>query len=146
MRKTQWLKECIPESKKHLEDNNPTYFATLLPSNQFWRLFQEFRDSVAYLDIETTGLDSWANHITTIAVYDGKSIFHYIYGHNLDDFKEHIEKYKVIVTYNGKCFDIPFIENYMRIRMDHVHIDLRYVLRSIGYRRWFKTMRKNARH
>jgi hypothetical protein len=24
MRKTQWLKECIPESKKHLEDNNPT--------------------------------------------------------------------------------------------------------------------------
>jgi uncharacterized protein len=40
----------------------------------------------------------------------------------------------VVVTYNGKCFDLPFIRNTLRVRMDHVHIDLRYLLASLGYR------------
>jgi uncharacterized protein YprB with RNaseH-like and TPR domain len=40
----------------------------------------------------------------------------------------------VIVSYNGKCFDVPFIENYFNIRLDHAQIDLRYVLYSLGYR------------
>jgi len=38
------------------------------------------------------------------------------------------------VTYNGKTFDVPFIENYFRIRLNHAHIDLRYILGSLGYR------------
>jgi hypothetical protein len=105
----------------------------LLPSNQLWRLFSEFRDSIAYLDIETTGLDSWGNYITTIALYDGKSISYYIHNRNLDDFKKAIEKYKLIITYNGKCFDVPFIESYLKIEINHVHIDLRYLLKSLGY-------------
>ena len=55
-------------------------------------------------------------------------------GQNLNDFIEDIQKYKVIVSYNGKSFDIPFIENYFNIRLDHAQIDLRYVLYSLGYR------------
>ena len=55
-------------------------------------------------------------------------------GQNLDDFIDEIYKYKVIVTYNGKSFDIPFIENYFNIRLDHAQIDLRYVLYSLGFR------------
>jgi len=38
---------------------------------RFWRFSRQFRESTAYLDIETTGLDSWSNEITTIALYDG---------------------------------------------------------------------------
>ena len=133
-KKVQSVKDCIEESTGHLENTNPGYFAQLLPSNQYWRLFPEFRESVAYLDIETTGLDSWINEITMIGVYDGKSITHYLKGKNLADFQEDIRKYKVIVTYNGKCFDIPFIESNLGISIGHVHIDLRYVLASLGYR------------
>lgn len=140
--KVQSIKECIEESKRHLEENNPTYFAELLPSNLLWRLFHEFRDSLAYLDIETTGLNSWGNYITTIALYDGRSISHYIHGHNLDEFMEDIGKYRVIITYNGKCFDVPFIESSMGIKMDHVHIDLRYPLKSLGYRGGLKGCEK----
>jgi uncharacterized protein YprB with RNaseH-like and TPR domain len=104
-----------------------------LPSSEHWRLFPEFRRSIAYLDIETTGLGGPGDHITTIALHDGRSISWYIKGKNLGDFKRDIKRYKVIATFNGKCFDIPFIENEMRITMDHAHIDLRYVLRSLGY-------------
>jgi hypothetical protein len=87
-----------------------------------------------YLDIETTGLDRYYNDITTIALYDGESIQTYVQGHNLEDFIEDIQKYKVIVSYNGKSFDIPFIERYFNIRLDHAHIDLRYILYSLGFK------------
>jgi hypothetical protein len=129
-----FLKEAIGESKRHLYKGNPGYFSKLLASNQSWRLFPEFRDSTVYLDIETTGLDRYFNTITTIALYDGRSIKTYIQGENLDDFIEDIQQYKVIVSYNGKSFDVPFIEQYFNIRLGLAHIDLRYVLSSLGFR------------
>jgi len=127
------LRTCLQDSGKHLETGNPKYFEESLPSNLHWRMFPEFRDSIVYLDIETTGLDSWGNDITSIALYDGKSISYYVNGQNLDDFTNDIQRYKVIVTYNGKSFDIPFIESYFGISLPHAHIDLRYILASLGY-------------
>jgi uncharacterized protein YprB with RNaseH-like and TPR domain len=129
-----FLEQGIGKSKRHLVNGNPAYFSKLLPSNQCWRLFPEFRDSMVYLDIETTGLDRYFNDITTIALYDGQCIQTYVQGQNLEDFIEDIQKYKVIVSYNGKCFDVPFLEQYFNIRLDHAHIDLRYILFSLGYR------------
>jgi len=128
------LQKGIEESRQHLYQNNPVYFSKCLPANQSWRFFPEFRDSIAYLDIETTGLDRHYHSITTIALYDGHEIKTYVQGQNLDDFIDEIYKYKVIVTYNGKSFDIPFIESFFNIRLNHAQIDLRYVLYSLGYR------------
>ncbi len=128
------LQKGIDESRQHLYQNNPVYFSNCLPSNQSWRFFPEFRDSTAYLDIETTGLDRQFNKITTIALYDGQAIKTYVHGQNLDDFIEDIQQYKVIVSYNGKSFDIPFIENFFNIRLNHAQIDLRYVLYSLGFK------------
>ncbi|MEE8430791.1 MAG: ribonuclease H-like domain-containing protein [Candidatus Desulfatibia sp.] len=129
----------LEESKQNLKSYNPNYFSDLLPANQHGRFFPEFRNSTVYLDIETTGLESWGNIITTIALYDSDSITYYINGQNLDDFPDDIGKYKVIVTYNGKTFDVPFIERYFGIKLDHAHIDLRYILGSLGYRGGLKS-------
>ena len=128
------ITEGIQESKRHLRDNNSLFFSDLIPSNQCWRLFSEFRESIVYLDIETTGLDRYFNEITTITLYDGQSIKTYVQGQNLNDFLEDIQRYKVIVTYNGKCFDVPFIERYFNIQLNHAHIDLRYILYSLGFK------------
>jgi uncharacterized protein YprB with RNaseH-like and TPR domain len=127
------IKRHIEESQLHFNKGNLHHFAGSLPSALHWRLFPDFRDSVAYLDIETTGLDAWNNSITTIALYDGKTVATYVQGENLDDFKSDIERFRVLVTYNGKCFDVPFVEWYLKIKLNQVHIDLRYVLRSLGY-------------
>jgi hypothetical protein len=129
-----FLEKGIEESKRHLYQDNPVYFSKCLPANQSWRFFPEFRESTVYLDIETTGLDRYFNDITTIALYNGHEIKTYVQGQNLDDFIEDIQKYKVIVSYNGKSFDIPFIENYFNIRLDHAHIDLRYILHSLEFK------------
>lgn len=102
----------------------------------------EFRASVAYLDIETTGLSRWDSEITTIALYDGSTIRYYVQGQNLEDFLHDIKAYSLMVTYNGKTFDIPFIEGYFKTRLTQGHIDLRYVLKSLGYRGGLKSCEK----
>lgn len=123
----------LEESAEHLSNRNPFFFGQHLPVNQYWRLFPDFRDTIAYVDIETTGLEGWCNKITTIALYDGQAVHTYVNGQNLGDFVRDIEQFKIIVTYNGRCFDVPFIEQYFRIRLDQVHLDLRYLLKSLGF-------------
>ena len=132
--KIEILRRHIQESRHHVAHNDPVYFQKLLPTSLHWRFFPEFRHSTVYLDIETTGLSKYHDTITTIALYDGRSISHYVNGQNLDDFKDDIVRYKVIVSYNGKGFDVPFIEEYFGFSTAHAHIDLRYVLASLGYK------------
>jgi uncharacterized protein len=127
------LSQYLYESLVHLERGNPQHFAAALTANQHWRLFPEFRHTLAYLDIETTGL-GYGSTITTIVLYDGQRIRHYVQGDNLHAFTRDICEYNTVVTYNGKAFDVPFIERCLRIKMPHTHIDLMYVLRSLGYR------------
>lgn len=124
-----------------IENNNPSFFTSQLAASESWRIFSDFRGSIAYLDIETTGLDDFAE-ITTIALYDGKDIFTYVNGKNLDDFVDDIIKYKVIVSYNGKSFDVPFIERYFRIKLRHAQIDLRYILAKLGFKGGLKGCEK----
>jgi uncharacterized protein YprB with RNaseH-like and TPR domain len=45
-----------------------------------------------------------------------------------------IQKYNVIVSYNGKSLDVPFIEIYFGIQLRHAQIDPRCVLGSLGYK------------
>jgi uncharacterized protein YprB with RNaseH-like and TPR domain len=122
------------QSLDRLAAGDARYFADGLPANLHWRLFPEFRHSVAYLDIETTGLGSAWDHITTIALYDGASVRTYVHGRNLDDFPGDVRDYRLLVTYNGKTFDAPFIERVFGIRLGQAHVDLRYVLHSLGYK------------
>lgn len=123
----------IDDSEKHLQKKNPHYFSDGLKSDQHWRLFPDFRDSVAYVDIETTGLDKSYDEITTIALYDGRSVRTYVNGKNLSQFKKDIQDYQVLVTFNGKTFDVPFIKRFFTMEVNHSHIDLRYVLGKLGY-------------
>ncbi len=125
--------EFLDDCEQHLLQGNPQFFAAKLKPDQHWRLFSDFKDSIAYIDIETTGLDRSRDHITTIALYDGKTIRTYVHGKNLDDFPRDLAPYKLMVSFNGKTFDIPFIQSYFGIELNKAHIDLRYVLKRLGY-------------
>ena len=63
-------------------------------------------------------------------------------GENLDDFIKDVFNSKILVTYNGKSFDIPFIEKYFNIKLNHAQIDLRYTLKSLGYGGGLKSCEK----
>jgi hypothetical protein len=128
----QAIADALVASRERLQRRDPAYFAHRLPAAQQWRLYAEFRHRTAYLDIETTGLEADCE-ISTIAVYDGEKMATYVNGQNLDAFIDDIRRYKLLVTYNGKCFDVPVIERHFGQRLDLAHIDLRYVLAALGY-------------
>ncbi len=48
----------------------------------------------------------------------------------------------MIISFNGKTFDIPFIQTYFNCSLDQAHIDLRYVLASLGYKGGLKKCEK----
>jgi len=131
-RRQEDIRAHLERSRINLAKSNPGFFTESLPSSEHWRLFRTFRHKAAYLDIETYSVNQY-NPITTIALYDGQSIFYYIQGRNLEDFADDINNYQMVITYNGKAFDVPIIEKQLRIKMNQAHIDLRYVLASLGY-------------
>lgn len=130
----------LQESENALAEK-PSFFTELLAANEQWRIFPHYRRTTAYIDIETTGLGNGAD-LTTIALYDGSEVKFYVNGRNLDDFLDEIWNYNVLVSYNGKSFDIPFLENYFRIKLPHAQIDLRYVLARLGFKGGLKGCEK----
>jgi uncharacterized protein YprB with RNaseH-like and TPR domain len=122
----------LRESVGRYAEGDAAYFSARLSAAQQWRLFTAFRDTCSYLDIETTGMASGRDHVTTISLYDGRCVRCYVRGDNLDDFVRDVAGYQVLVTYNGRCFDLPFLERDFGITLDQAHIDLRYVLKGLG--------------
>lgn len=139
---TRALRRHIDLSRRHLEAGDCRWFADALPAREHWRLFGEFRRAAAYIDIETTGLSSAHSVVTTIALYDGRNIRHYVRGENLEQFARDIGDYALIITFNGKTFDLPFLREAMGVRLDQPHIDLRYVMRALGYRGGLKAVER----
>jgi uncharacterized protein YprB with RNaseH-like and TPR domain len=132
-RRSRLLEGC-ERSRRALAAGDAAWFAERLPSSERWRLFSAFQQGAAYLDIETTGLDAGRDHVTTVAVYDGIEVRVFVRGDNLDDLPAWLDRYPLLVTYNGATFDLPFLRQQLGIPLDQAHIDLRYVLASLGYR------------
>lgn len=110
-----------------------TFFDRRLPSDHKWRAFGDFQDRALYLDIETTGL-TCDDSITIIGTYDGSETKTFVLGRNLSEAVEEINRYPILVTYNGACFDIPVIQRQFAMACrNHIHIDLRFPLRRLGY-------------
>jgi uncharacterized protein YprB with RNaseH-like and TPR domain len=121
----------LRESVRRHATADAAWFDARLPASQAWRLFHDFRRSCAYLDIETTGMGP-AAEITTIALSDGRSVRTYVRGRNLGDFAADVAEYRLLVTYNGKSFDLPMLRHRLNCRFDQGHIDLRHILAGLG--------------
>lgn len=124
----------INEARKHLHSYNSEYFTNLLRPVEAWRLYDYFKEDTVYLDIETDGLNSW-NDITVIGLYDGIRTKTMIKDINLNykALKEELSKYKMIVTFNGASFDLPFIQKrYPNVLPKVPHFDLRFACKRIG--------------
>ncbi len=135
-------KGCV-DSLERLQNGDALWFAKRLPSPAQWRMYPHFMEKAAYLDIETTGTNADSCEITTIALWDGREIRTYVNGRNLEDFVNDIAEYPLIVSFNGKCFDVPFIEKYFGIRVEAAHIDLRFVFRALGITGGLKGIEKH---
>ncbi len=144
--------DCIPKSKleniktelffsiENLNCSNIKYFCEKLNPNLHYRLAN--LGKIAYVDIETTGLSRWTDQITMIGIYDGKIAKSYIQGQDLEEAYDKLDEFDIIVTFNGKTFDLPFIEQKAKRKYDFLHLDLRYLLKEYDLRGGLKKIEK----
>ncbi|MBN2367442.1 ribonuclease H-like domain-containing protein [Candidatus Woesearchaeota archaeon] len=137
------IQKHIELSKSMYESKDHVFFSNRLLHRYHWRAYPDFKDRCCFLDIETTGLDKKRDDLTVIGLYDGKESKVYINGKNMEKFREDIKKYSFIVSFNGYCFDIPFLQaKFPKINFNQLHVDLRFTMRSLGYTGGLKKIEK----
>ena len=142
-RRRPGLQKLVYESQDRLRDGHARYFHNSLPGGERWRLYGDFRDNAVFLDIETTGLSPESGYITMVGILDSKGYKAFVHGENLEDLREALEQYDLVVTFNGAAFDLPYVERYFgKIFKDMAHIDLRFPLKKAGYTGGLKSIEK----
>ena len=114
----------LQQASKALQARNAHYF-TQLPSQQHWRVWDEFKEQAAFIDIET----NYQQQITVLGISDGKRVWQFIRHHNMNEqeITAVLKQFNVLVTFNGACFDLPIIKRYFKNAVPDVpHIDLRF--------------------
>lgn len=140
--RSRQLEEGLSASLHHLEKGDHRFFRRRLPSREWWRAYGEFRDATAFLDIETTGMGVGRDAITIIGLYDGRRMHHYMED-DMEAFPGDLERYKLIVTFNGSTFDLPFLRAaFPDLRLHQIHVDMRYVMSRLGMRGGLKAIER----
>lgn len=137
------LRSHAAESLSSLQRTDHRYFADVLPASYHWRAWPAFRRRTAYVDIETDG-GFGRNAITIVGIYDGQRVKSYVRGDNLQDAAEELGRYSLLVTFNGANFDLPFLRRaFPGVDWSHMHIDLRFALKQLGYSGGLKRVEKD---
>lgn len=138
------IEEKREKARKNLEVGNELFFKQELPSKSMWRAYRNFKDSIAFFDIETTGLKPETSKTTTVSIYRNGESKTLVRGQDLT--KENLEKEffesSLIVSFNGKRFDKPFLEKNYGIEIENPHLDLMYLCRRIGLSGGLKKIEK----
>jgi hypothetical protein len=132
VRRLRRLAPLIQESRLALRRRDLRFFSQRLPPAERWRLYPDFADQAAFIDIETTGL-AYHDKITVVGLYDGEKFHVFVRGRNLDDFPGVAGRYPLLVSYNGATFDLPFLRRTFAGFEPVAHLDLRYPLRRLGH-------------
>lgn len=127
-----FFNEKLQQAREALQKQNAAFFAQHFPRSEIWRLYEHFSDEACFLDIETSG---YYGDITVVGLYDGFQTKTFVKGFNLDmrHLKTELDKYKLLVTFNGSSFDLPVIERYCKETIPNIpHLDLRHVCSKLG--------------
>jgi uncharacterized protein YprB with RNaseH-like and TPR domain/predicted nuclease with RNAse H fold len=138
--------QIIEQSAKALDERNIRFFSEWVPREEWWRLPGSFQSKVVFLDIETTGLSHYYDEITLVGLYDGQEVETLLSGHNLKRLPDVLARYDIVVTFNGTLFDLPFLKTKLpNLRLPPVHLDLRYLLKRVGYSGGLKEVERRLR-
>ena len=143
MRKAYYDRQLL-KARNALYDSDFSYFIDKLPQSEMWRLYEYFKDECVFLDIETSGVSDKAD-IVVVGLFDGLDTKTMIKDINLDFYslKRELAKYKLIVTFNGSTFDIPFIKKrYPDLLPNIPNFDLRVACSRVGLTGGLKEIEK----
>ena len=132
----------VMQAAELLKDDDSFALADLIPKSEHWRMFDHFKDDAAYLDIETDGLSRDAL-VTVVTVHRKDRTYTLTEGFDLDpeSLSKALEGSKILVTYNGSCFDVPVLRNsFPEVDLDIPQYDLRFASRKVGFKGGLKPL------
>jgi uncharacterized protein YprB with RNaseH-like and TPR domain len=140
------IAEFIDIARDHLDRGDPRFFRDAFPAGSHWRLYENFREDACFVDIETTGLSKHRNRVTVVGLHRGGDTRTLVRGRDLsaETLRRELRASKLLVTFNGKRFDVPFLEESFGIDIDLPHVDLMYPCRKIGLTGGLKTIESSV--
>ena len=127
------LEPELQASERALAEQDAGWFGRRLPEREHWRLYPEFASRTAFLDIETTSLSPYEGVVTVVAVHGAGASRSFVRGEDLEELPAYLRRFRVLVTFNGIRFDVPFLQvAFPQLAVPEVHIDLRFVLYRLG--------------
>ena len=141
---TENVREFIDAARTSLDAADATYFGRALPSDQLWRAYENFATDACFFDIETTGLDSARHDVTTVSLHRDGDTRTYVQGEDLtaDALAEEFAESNLLVSFNGKRFDQPFLEDNFDLDVTTPHLDLMYACKQVGLSGGLKNVEK----
>jgi uncharacterized protein YprB with RNaseH-like and TPR domain len=141
-RKALDLAAQMTELRAALVGRVADYFLKRLPVGHRLRVWPEFSEGVAFLDVETTGLGR-RDELTVIGLWQAGRMRHFVRGRDLSEFLEVWRKIEVLVTFNGAHFDLPVLMRTFGILCMPPHIDLLFESKTYGYSGGLKSIERS---
>src|SRR3989344_3481870 len=139
-RRKKYYDRKIREAQQALVENDSAYFIGKLPPVQMWRLYLYFDEECCFLDIET---DS-SGKITVVGLSDYYNTKTFVKGFNLErrSIQKELERFKLVVTFNGGSFDLPKLKKELMIELAVPHLDLKPLCVNLGLKGGLKEVEK----
>ena len=130
-RSIAWL-DCLDESRRALREKRYKFFLDLLKPSDHWRVLSLCLNDAVFLDIETTGLSQELHYVTVIGALRHGRFFQWTWPEPLDELRQLLEAAPVVVTFNGKRFDLPFLAHHANLSQPKAHVDLLFLAKAAG--------------
>jgi uncharacterized protein YprB with RNaseH-like and TPR domain len=118
------------------------YFLKRLPTGCRLRVWPEFSEGVAFLDVETTGLGVH-DELTVVGIWQAGKMRQFVRGRDLRELLKVWRKIEVMVTFNGTRFDLPVLARAFGLTCLPPHIDLLQEARVYGHAGGLKTVERS---
>lgn len=135
----------IKEASSQLKEDNYIYLSKIFKNKNSWRLYDHFKEEACFLDIETISVSSTKSQLVLVGLYNGNETKTMIKDINLDfkQLKIELDKFKMIITFNGNVFDIPYLNKcYKDIIKDKILLDLKVVCDQLKLKGGLKNIEK----
>ncbi len=134
----------VEEGRDALDRGDAVFFGDALPNGELWRMYRNFDDGATFFDIETTGLDAKRNVVTTVSFHRDGETKTFVRGDDLtpENVAAEFDRSDLLVSYNGRRFDEPFVEADLGVSTETPHVDLMYLCRRLGLTGGLKEVEK----
>ncbi|WP_256686726.1 ribonuclease H-like domain-containing protein [Halococcus qingdaonensis] len=127
------ITDYIDRARDRLAAGDAAFFDRAFPSGSRWRLYENFRGNACFFDIETTGLDARHNDVTTVSFHRAGETTTLVRGDDLtqEAIRRELDAADLLVSFNGKRFDVPFLERSFELDITQPHLDVMYPCRQL---------------